>query len=137
MPCVTTTDGTQYFFGSTPASTWTVPVFGNHTGEPCHGTAFIDSDCVQAWRWMLDKVIDRNGNTMTFEYDNAGLSAVVDTLGHRILIEHNSNGLISSVTAWKLVVPTWAPNFADFSSATDFALAIFDDFSVMTVWRTR
>lgn len=73
---VTTTDGTQYFFGrhSLPGqsartnSTLTVPVFGNHSGEPCHKSAFSDSDCVQAWRWNLDYVVDVHGNTMSFWY---------------------------------------------------------------------
>src|SRR5690606_39434540 len=48
--------GTRYFFGyNRPAgwatgkeetnSTWTVPVYGNQTGEPCHATAFKDSWC--------------------------------------------------------------------------------------------
>ncbi|MDG4756613.1 polymorphic toxin-type HINT domain-containing protein [Micromonospora sp. WMMD710] len=73
---VTTTDGTQYFFGlhNLPGqatgtnSTLTVPVFGNHTGEPCHKSTFTGSDCVQAWRWNLDYVVDVRGNTMSFWY---------------------------------------------------------------------
>jgi RHS repeat-associated protein len=80
---VTTTDGTQYFFGlnrptghsTDTKSTWTVPVFGNNAAEggnptePCHATAFINSDCAQAWRWNLDYVIDTRGNTTTYWYD--------------------------------------------------------------------
>ncbi|WP_408630968.1 RHS repeat-associated core domain-containing protein [Micromonospora inositola] len=73
---VTTTDGTQYFFGlhNLPGettgtnSTLTMPVFGNHTGEPCHQSTFTGSDCVQAWRWNLDYVVDVRGNTMSFWY---------------------------------------------------------------------
>ncbi|MBM0234110.1 hypothetical protein JNW91_21045 [Micromonospora sp. STR1_7] len=73
---VTTTDGTQYFFGlhnlpgqtTATDSTLTVPVFGNHTGEPCHKSTFAGSDCVQAWRWNLDYVVDVRGNTMSFWY---------------------------------------------------------------------
>ncbi|WP_080636155.1 RHS repeat-associated core domain-containing protein [Salinispora mooreana] len=73
---VTTTDGTQYFFGlhSLPGqtaktnSTLTVPVFGNHSGEPCHRSAFTDSDCAQAWRWQVDYVVDVRGNTMSLWY---------------------------------------------------------------------
>jgi RHS repeat-associated protein len=73
---VTTTDGTQYYYGqntvggghATTNSVSTVPVFGNHSGEPCHATAFADSRCgagkQQGWRWGLDKVVDVNGNTM-------------------------------------------------------------------------
>ncbi|MEU4240868.1 RHS repeat-associated core domain-containing protein [Actinoplanes sp. NPDC026619] len=73
---VTTTDGTQYYFGmddlpgetSATNSTLTVPVFGNHAGEPCHATAFTSSDCVQAWRWNLDYVVDVRGNTTSYWY---------------------------------------------------------------------
>ena len=73
---VTTTDGTQYYFGlddlpgqtTGTNSTLAVPVFGNHSGEPCHQTAFTSSDCVQAWRWNLDYVVDVHGNTMSYWY---------------------------------------------------------------------
>ncbi|MFJ2647062.1 RHS repeat domain-containing protein [Streptomyces sp. NPDC087420] len=76
---VTTTDGTQNFFGlhkvggghADTKSVLTVPVYGNHPGEPCHATAFADSRCAegsakkqQAWQWGLDKVVDVHGNTM-------------------------------------------------------------------------
>ncbi|MEJ3750147.1 RHS repeat-associated core domain-containing protein [Actinomycetes bacterium KLBMP 9797] len=68
---ITTVGGTQYFFGSRPdaRSTWTVPVFGDDANEPCHAATFDASHCAQAWRWNLDKVVDRHGNTMTYEYD--------------------------------------------------------------------
>ncbi|GAA1788944.1 RHS repeat-associated core domain-containing protein [Luedemannella flava] len=76
---VTTTDGTQYWFGlnrlpgwtsgdPVTESTYTVPVYGNDPNEPCHATAFEDSDCVQAWRWNLDYVVDVNGNSMSYWY---------------------------------------------------------------------
>ncbi|WP_412543122.1 RHS repeat-associated core domain-containing protein [Longispora sp. K20-0274] len=67
---VTTTDGTQYWFGGKSAanSTWTLPVAGNHAGEPCHATAFADSFCAQAYRWNLDYVVDTHANTMTYWY---------------------------------------------------------------------
>lgn len=73
---VTTTDGTRYYYGQNSVggghtntdSVSTVPVFGNHPGEPCYATAFADSRCgtdkQQAWRWGLDKVVDIHGNTM-------------------------------------------------------------------------
>ncbi|NES16576.1 MULTISPECIES: VCBS repeat-containing protein, partial [Micromonospora] len=78
---VTTTDGTQYFFGRSrlpswtsgkreTLSQWTVPVFANHSGEPCFTTAgFASSYCNQAWRWNLDYVVDRHGNSMAYFYD--------------------------------------------------------------------
>ncbi|MEV4760054.1 RHS repeat-associated core domain-containing protein [Micromonospora sp. NPDC049559] len=68
---ITKVDGTQYFFGSRPEarSTWTVPVFGDDVGEPCHAGTFETSRCGQAWRWNLDKVVDRHGNAMVYTYE--------------------------------------------------------------------
>jgi hypothetical protein len=76
---VTTVDGTQYYFGlnhlpgwvtgnEETKSTWTVPVFGNDAGEPCHATTFATSYCNQAWRWNLDYVVDTHGNAMSSFY---------------------------------------------------------------------
>lgn len=74
---VTTPDGTQYFFGrgkrstsdTTPLnSTWLVPVYGNHPGEPCYAATFAASICLQAWRWNLEYVVDVHGNSMTYVY---------------------------------------------------------------------
>ncbi|MGW6394646.1 RHS repeat-associated core domain-containing protein [Streptomyces sp. NPDC055103] len=82
---VTTTDGTQYFFGlnrlpgwrdnGTAAddpvtnSAWTVPVFGNQPGEPCYNATFAGAWCQQAWRWQLDYVVDLHGNAMAYYWD--------------------------------------------------------------------
>nr|WSX50858.1 RHS repeat protein [Streptomyces sp. NBC_00974] len=91
---VTTPDGTQYFFGlnrppgwsagkDETRSTWTVPVFGNHPGEPCYQSAFKDSWCQQAWRWNLDAVVDPHGDAMTYywgeETNNYGRNVDPDT----------------------------------------------------------
>ncbi|NUT08324.1 MAG: transcriptional regulator [Hamadaea sp.] len=67
---VTTTDGTQYWFGGKAAnnSTLTVPVASNNTGEPGHVSSFEDSFHTQAWRWNLDHVVDQHGNTMSYFY---------------------------------------------------------------------
>lgn len=67
---VTTTDGTQYWYGGRSGSNavLTVPVYGNHTGEPCHASLFKDSYCLQGYRWQLDHVVDLNGNTMSLTY---------------------------------------------------------------------
>ncbi|WTL80298.1 RHS repeat-associated core domain-containing protein [Streptomyces sp. NBC_01518] len=81
---VTTTDGTQYYFGKhrlpgwsdhgTDAddpvtnSTWTAPVFGDDAGEPCHDTTYASSSCPQAWKWNLDYVVDTHGNAMSYWY---------------------------------------------------------------------
>ncbi|MFC0531690.1 RHS repeat domain-containing protein [Phytohabitans kaempferiae] len=76
---ITTPDGTQYHFGKhkltgwgsnneVTNSVWTVPVFGNHADEPCNKSTFDASHCPQAWRWNLDYVVDRHGNTMSLFY---------------------------------------------------------------------
>lgn len=76
---VTTTDGTQFYFGLNRLDGWTagkavtnsvytVPVFGNNPNEPCHGSSFASSWCQQAWLWNLDYVVDVNGNTESFWY---------------------------------------------------------------------
>src|SRR5215472_268366 len=65
---VTTPDGTKYFFGKNKGPGWasgdpvtnsafTVPVYGPHSGDPCHSASgFSASSCMQAWRWNLDFV---------------------------------------------------------------------------------
>lgn len=74
---VTTPEGTQYTFGrgkqaTTAAATdsvYTVPVFGDDDGEPCHAGSVEDSYCTQAWRWNLDGVVDAHGNSNTYFYE--------------------------------------------------------------------
>ncbi|MFJ6009412.1 RHS repeat domain-containing protein [Streptomyces halstedii] len=76
---LTSPDGTRYYFGyhrlpgwaegkETTNSTWTVPVFGNNAGEPCHAAMFADSWCQQGWRWNLDYVVDSHDNAMAYHY---------------------------------------------------------------------
>ncbi|MFD3505386.1 RHS repeat-associated core domain-containing protein [Streptomyces sp. NPDC058678] len=85
---VTDASGIQYVFGKhrlpgwsdkgttdtadddpTTNSVWTVPVFGDDSGEPCYkSTGFADSFCNQAWRWNLDYVVDPHGNASTYWY---------------------------------------------------------------------
>jgi RHS repeat-associated protein len=77
---VTTTDGTQYYFGVNhipgwatgnpeTQSTWTTPVYGNNDGEPCHASTFDASRCQQAWRWNLDYVVDPHNDSMVYYYN--------------------------------------------------------------------
>ncbi|GAA2018275.1 RHS repeat-associated core domain-containing protein [Catenulispora yoronensis] len=75
---VTTTDGTQYYFGRDHGpgftnqthtnSAWTVPVYGAHSGDPCYNATFKDASCQQAWRWNLDYVEDMHGNVTMYYY---------------------------------------------------------------------
>ncbi|MGW2658632.1 polymorphic toxin-type HINT domain-containing protein [Streptomyces sp. NPDC001478] len=76
---VTTQDGTQYWFGRNHLPGWetgkaetnsvfTVPVYGNHTGEPGHDADFASSAETQGWRWNLDYVVDPHGNAMAMYY---------------------------------------------------------------------
>ncbi|MGW8748412.1 RHS repeat domain-containing protein [Streptomyces sp. NPDC055794] len=77
---VTVPDGTQYYFGynrlpgwssgkTETNSTWTVPVFGNQSGEPCHASAYKDSWCRQAWRWNLDYVVTPHGDASAYYWN--------------------------------------------------------------------
>ncbi|MFF2065086.1 RHS repeat-associated core domain-containing protein [Streptomyces sp. NPDC058200] len=76
---VTTGDGTRYVFGldkltgagtQRTNSVWTVPVFGDDSGEPGYsqGSAFADRAVTQAWRWNLDYVEDLHDNAMSYWY---------------------------------------------------------------------
>jgi RHS repeat-associated protein len=61
--------GKQASTGTATNSVFTVPVFGDDAGEPCHQSSVEDSWCVQAWRWNLDGVVDAHGNSTTYFYD--------------------------------------------------------------------
>ncbi|MFF1446248.1 polymorphic toxin type 28 domain-containing protein [Streptomyces sp. NPDC058295] len=85
---VTDASGNQYFFGKhrlpgwsdkgttsttdddpVTNSVWTVPVFGDDSGESCYkSTGFADSSCNQAWRWNLDYVVDTHDNASAYWY---------------------------------------------------------------------
>ncbi|CAO0834560.1 hypothetical protein SMICM17S_06592 [Streptomyces microflavus] len=72
-------DGTSYVFGRDKLdgagtertnSTWTVPVYGDDSGEPGYdaGGSFADRSVKQAWRWNLDYTVDTNNNAATYWY---------------------------------------------------------------------
>ncbi|MGY4773271.1 hypothetical protein ACXC9Q_40715 [Kribbella sp. CWNU-51] len=61
--------GKQATTGTATNSVFTVPVFGDDEGEPCHKGSVQDSWCTQAWRWNLDGVVDALGNSTTYFYD--------------------------------------------------------------------
>ncbi|MDG4763440.1 polymorphic toxin-type HINT domain-containing protein [Solwaraspora sp. WMMD406] len=77
---VTTVDGTEHYFGlnrlpgwasgnAETNSVWTVPVFGDDSGEPCYNATLANAWCQQAWRWNLDYVKDRHGNVTSYFYE--------------------------------------------------------------------
>ncbi|WP_158515476.1 polymorphic toxin-type HINT domain-containing protein [Kitasatospora sp. MBT63] len=77
---VTTTDGTQYWFGRTrlpggdgtdPSanSAWGVPVYSPNAGDPCYSSGSgKDSWCTMGWRWSLDYVVDAHQNLTSYGY---------------------------------------------------------------------
>ncbi len=145
---MTTTDGTQYFFGlnrlpgwvagnEVTNSTWTVPVYGNDTGEPCHASTFAASSCMQAWRWNLDYVVDVHGNAQTLyytaesnKYAKGGSGATsyqrggvlsridyglrndailtADAAGYRVLFTYDPNGRCNDTTGAKCTASSLA-----------------------------
>ncbi|MGI5180327.1 FG-GAP-like repeat-containing protein [Dactylosporangium sp. CA-152071] len=109
---LTTTDGTQYYFGLNRIPGWVagntetnsalrVPVFANRGDEPCFNSgSFGASWCYQTWRWNLDYVEDPHGNTMSYWYtkeDNAtglfanpGATAAYDRAGYLNRIDYGT-----------------------------------------------
>ncbi|WP_285778969.1 polymorphic toxin-type HINT domain-containing protein [Microtetraspora sp. NBRC 13810] len=76
---ITTPEGTQYFFGlnrlpgwsagkEETKSAWTMPVYGDDDGEPCHASDYASSWCQQGYRWNLDHIVDTHGNTLSYFY---------------------------------------------------------------------
>jgi hypothetical protein len=77
---VTTTDGTQYWFGqnqlpgyatgnATTNSVWTEPVYATASGQPCYNATFSGSWCQQAYRWNLDYVVDTHSDVVSYWYN--------------------------------------------------------------------
>ncbi|MCX4964401.1 polymorphic toxin-type HINT domain-containing protein [Streptomyces sp. NBC_00654] len=113
---VTTTDGTQYFFGLNRLPGWsdhgtadddpvtnstlTAPVFGNQTGEPCYNASFASAWCQQAWRWQLDYVVDVHGNAMSYywktETNNYGRN-VSETTGKATVTPYDRGGYLDHI----------------------------------------
>ena len=88
---LTTTDGTQYFFGrgalpggGSTGSAWTVPVCGT-ASTACGGSgASIGPFASQGWRWNLDYVLDTHGNAEAFYYtpETGSYVKYSDTVAH-------------------------------------------------------
>jgi len=159
---ITDVGGTQYYFGSRKESqaTWTVPVFGDDTDEPCNDkTSFEKSSCTQAWRWALDKVVDPHGNVMLYNYatetNSYGLN-VKDTAvsyvrgGYLTSIEYGLNekvdapatGRVDFVTKDRCVPGSDCTldkkdNFPDVPLTEQCTTATCKDQHVPTFWTTK
>ncbi|MFJ6393903.1 RHS repeat-associated core domain-containing protein [Streptomyces sp. NPDC091972] len=122
---VITGDGTKYVFGLNKLSgadtertnsVWTVPVFGDDSGEPGYdqGSSFSGRSLTQAWRWNLDYVVDPLGNAMTYWYtaetnyyakNGATTATTAYTRGgylSKILYGQNKDTLFTGVTSDKV-----------------------------------
>ncbi|CAM5269591.1 hypothetical protein SFUMM280S_07111 [Streptomyces fumanus] len=122
---VTTGDGTRYVFGLNKLpgagtertnSVWTVPVFGDDSGEPGYsqGGTFADRSLTQAWRWNLDYVEDLHDNAMSYWYtketnsyakNGASTATASYTRGGRldkILYGQRADALFTGVTSGKV-----------------------------------
>ncbi|MFI6588170.1 RHS repeat-associated core domain-containing protein [Embleya sp. NPDC050493] len=118
-----TTDGVQYHFGAGhkpgsnntgPATnaTWTAPVYGNDTGEPCNKPSGFDASwCQQAWRWNLDHVVDARGGLVTFIYNeeknNYTRGAVL--VGSGTLTPYTRGGTLARITYGSKTTDTTEP----------------------------
>ncbi|MFC0547271.1 polymorphic toxin type 24 domain-containing protein [Kutzneria chonburiensis] len=87
---VTTTDGTQYFFGLNQLPGWssgkpttdsvlTEPVyFTKSTPQGCYNADFSQSHCQQAYRWNLDYVKDTHNDVVSYFYSKETNSYAAD-----------------------------------------------------------
>jgi RHS repeat-associated protein len=87
---VTTTDGTQYFFGLNQLPGWssgkpttdsvlTEPVyFTKSTSQGCYNADFSQSHCQQAYRWNLDYVKDTHNDVVSYFYSKETNSYAAD-----------------------------------------------------------
>ncbi|MFG3295572.1 RHS repeat-associated core domain-containing protein [Streptomyces sp. NPDC048179] len=140
---VITGDGTKYVFGLNKLSgadtertnsVWTVPVYGDDSGEPGYdqGDSFSGRSLTQAWRWNLDYVQDPLGNAMTYWYtaetnyyakNDADTATTAYTRGGyltKILYGQNKDTLFSGVTSDKVTFSyDERCTAADCSSLTD------------------
>jgi RHS repeat-associated protein len=121
---VTTPDGTKYQFGTgrepttgiLTNSAWTVPVFGNNSGEACYNAVSSLASCDAAWRFNLDYVKDVNGNAATLfwaketnKYQRYGTTPASYTrAGYLTRVEYSQRAGSEGATAPSVVIPATA-----------------------------
>ncbi|MCY0940948.1 polymorphic toxin-type HINT domain-containing protein [Streptomyces antarcticus] len=109
---VTTTDGTQYYFGSNrlpggdgtdpeAKSVSTVPVYFNSGRDKCLGAATpADGSYVQmGWQWNLDYVVDPHQNLTSYRYEQE--------TNHYVRGGGQNNGNGAPVAYQRGSYPTW------------------------------
>lgn len=104
---VTTTDGTQYYFGlnqlpgwtsgiPTTNSVWTEPVYATAADQPCYNATFAASSCPQAYRWNLDYVVDTHADVVSYFYTTE-TNAYAPDLGSTATASYVRAGFLSKV----------------------------------------
>lgn len=104
---VTTTDGTQYYFGlnqlpgwtsgnTTTNSVWTEPVYATAAGQPCYNATFANSWCQQAYRWNLDYVVDTHQDAVSYFYTTEQNSYAADN-GSTATATYTRGGYLSTI----------------------------------------
>ncbi len=109
---VTMKDGTEYWFGydlGDQHSAWTVPVIGNHPSEPCYQAG----DCDQVYKFMLDRVVDTNGNTILYNYDTE-----INKYAYKTLV-YSPRDYVSGGTLSKIVYGINDTDLSDNSAPTN------------------
>jgi RHS repeat-associated protein len=108
---VTTTDGTQYFFGrqnpgwsaSANNSTLTEPMYAQSSADVCWGNTFTDNAggthsnaCRIGYRWNLSYVVDPSGNLQTWQYSKEQSSYALSSSAKAQL--YDAAGYLTSVS---------------------------------------
>jgi RHS repeat-associated protein len=106
---ISTLDGARYRFGYTDASNLWVPAVGDDPGEPYYSS--YPTSYKQTWRWMLDRVRDRNENVTTLVWTEesnfykrlmSGNILEYDRAAYLDRIEYGENSSASAVPTGKV-----------------------------------
>jgi RHS repeat-associated protein len=120
---VTTTDGTQYYFGSghvpgdnssslTTNSAWNVPVYCPNSNDPCNSSSSGASSWAQLpYRWNLDYVVDPENNLTVYHYKTETNYYMRDgSTGAGTLTSYIRDGYLTDFEyGWKLADATASP----------------------------
>jgi RHS repeat-associated protein len=104
-------NGRRDVFTPEPGGKWTRAEFFQEIERNVGGTYTLTFANRGRWEFRaldgspaqgrLAAIADRNGNTISFQYDAGGrLRLITDTLDRDVVVEHNADGFIESVTDW-------------------------------------